>query len=321
MTELQLKILQYMQSCTSIETICNNLKISEKQLYYYLSLMKNLGVLFDFEYGCDGKKFLKFANSGSITNTSPQLIINNNNSKFIKTIAIADLHVGNNQSCLKKLDYLFDYAVKNNINIILILGDVLNGQYQKSSENLNNEEQINYFIDNYPYDKSINTIGIIGNHENDSFINSSHIDPTCLINTKRPDIHLINRISADLRIKDRQSNNIVSTPIRLMHTSKPNSDSFPILIAGHHHRYSVFNSENGHFIIDVPAFYLSSNPMQKCAHVFKYPEFLEIYFYINRTDMSIPKFDIDHLAFMSDDNIPTCLSSASYAVRTKKKKN
>lgn len=321
MTELQLKLLEYIRSCASTEKVCSDLKISEKQLYYYLSLIKNIGVLFDIEYGNDGKRILKFTNATSITDNWPHLTINNNNAKVIKTIAISDLHLGDYKSCFSKLDKLFDYAVKKGIHNILIFGDILNGEYAENCKFLNNNEQIEYFIKNYPYDKSINTIGIIGNHEKDSFINKDHIDPTCPINLKRPDIHLINRIAACLDIKDRQSKKIVTTGIRMSHTPGLGSDDFPILIKGHHHRYSVYDCNNSNITIYVPAFFTSSIGNVSQARTFKYPEFLEIYFYINRTDMSIPKFDIYHLAFLLDDKAPTQLSDSSFAVRTKNKKN
>lgn len=318
MTELQLKLLEYIRRGETTEKVCSDLKISEKQLYYYLSLLKNLGVLYEVEYGCDGKRFLNFANGSLITNMCPQLTINNNNLKVIKTLAISDLHLGDHQSCFSKLDALFDYAVRNGIHIILIFGDVLNGEYAKNCEFLNNDEQVKYFIENFPYDKSINTIGIIGNHEKDSFINQNHIDPTCSINLKRPDVHLVNRVFANLQIKDRQSKTNISTNIRMSHSSGSSGDNVQIHIQGHHHRYSVFDCDDSKLTIHVPAFYSSS--ITSCnARVLKYPEFLEIDFYINRRDMSIPKLDINHFAFISNDKTPNELSNLSYAVRTKKK--
>ena len=114
---------------------------------------------------------IKYYSDGSIgmgefLKTTP--IITRPSETEIKTLIISDLHIGCSIERLDLLDKVFEYAVRKNIHIILGCGDLLDGNKHRSaaqSTTRNLDEQIELFVERYPYDNSILTFSVLGDHE------------------------------------------------------------------------------------------------------------------------------------------------------------
>ena len=169
--DLTFTLIELLKSNISTKEICDILKVDEITLYKLLLEIKNKGVSFLRKYNVNGeisyqriKKFkeIKMANNKNNTKT----IYTPNSSKSLKTLAISDLHIGNEAERLDLLDRAFNYCIKNNIHIIFCGGDIIDGAYSSGNQKITNiYKQAEYFIANYPHDKSIITFAVGGDHD------------------------------------------------------------------------------------------------------------------------------------------------------------
>ena len=169
--DLTFTLIELLKSNISTKEICNILKVDEITLYKLLLEIKNKGVSFLRDYNVSGdisyqkiKKIKEIKESSNRKNTKTIYIPKNTNT--IKTLAISDLHIGNEKERLDLLDRAFNYCIKNNIHIIFCGGDLIDGAYSNSNQKISNVyKQAEYFIANYPHDKSIITFAVGGDHD------------------------------------------------------------------------------------------------------------------------------------------------------------
>ena len=87
-----------------------------------------------------------------------------NDSRFL---VIADNHLGSKYEYRKYVDIVYNYAVVNNIRVILHAGDAIQGIIEPNKYDL--YKQVDYFVRFYPRAESITTYMLCGNHEFRSF--------------------------------------------------------------------------------------------------------------------------------------------------------
>ena len=81
-----------------------------------------------------------------------------------KILIISDTHYG---SIFENMNYtydVFDFAYKNGIHTILHGGDIIESNV-KPRKKLTNIKQADYFINKYPFDSTITTYALLGNHD------------------------------------------------------------------------------------------------------------------------------------------------------------
>ncbi len=169
--DLTFTLIELLKSNISTKEICDILKVDEITLYKLLLEIKNKGVSFLRKYNVNGeisyqriKKFKEIKKANNKNNT--KTIYTPNSSKSLKTLAISDLHIGNEAERLDLLDRAFNYCIKNNIHIIFCGGDIIDGAYSSGNQKITNiYKQAEYFIANYPHDKSIITFAVGGDHD------------------------------------------------------------------------------------------------------------------------------------------------------------
>lgn len=303
MTPLQQKIYDYIQMRQSTDKICSDLNITKKQLHHYLLLMRNKGIVINNIFGSNGIIYLdnipvEEKNAIKVRCTNPDVL---------KTIVLADLHVGHLNETFDCINYVFEYADANDIHIIVMCGDILEGQFTSYAEDMCGLREAERFIKEYPYDKKINTIGIAGNHEKDGILYKAGIDVTTLINNSRSDIFLSGYQSADVCVEN--------SIIHLDHLAKePYKNTWDVLIKGHKHMFKVSNLGLQNIIITAPAFSKYS------ATGMYYPEFLEVDYYFH-TDKTIKQVNVKHLAILDRrKSMPQSLGAITLqSTRTRKK--
>ena len=191
--DLTFTLIELLKSNISTKEICDILKIDEITLYKLLLEIKNKGVSFLRKYNVSGdisyqkiKTIKEIKESSNRKNTKTIYIPKNTNT--IKTLAISDLHIGNEAERLDLLDRAFNYCIKNNIHIIFCGGDLIDGAYSSGNQKISNiYKQAEYFIANYPHDKSIITFAVGGDHDHSALYRYG-IDIAEMCNNYRHDI-------------------------------------------------------------------------------------------------------------------------------------
>ena len=191
--ELTFTLIELLKNNISTKEICDILKIDNITLYKLLLDIKNKGISLFKNYSFDGDvsyriikniRELKMANNRSNTRTIS--IPKSTNS--IKTLAISDLHIGNEKERLDLLDRAFNYCIKNNIHLIFCGGDLIDGAYSNGNQKITNVfSQTEYFISKYPHDKSIITFAVGGDHDYSALYRYG-VNIIEMCNNYRPDI-------------------------------------------------------------------------------------------------------------------------------------
>ena len=167
MDELKNSIFKLIEENKSINEIKSILNISNKELIDNLNELRCNGISIDKEYHTNGN--ISFALNKERVNydvLGEIKLIKTNISK-IKMLVISDLHLDSFRDRVDLLDKAYQYAKDNNINIILNTGDLIDGNRLEYSlvRHKTMYEQFKYLLNNYPYDKDIINLIVLGNHD------------------------------------------------------------------------------------------------------------------------------------------------------------
>ncbi len=267
MTETNKLILKLISENTSIEEICCILNLTRKQLHYRLRKLQEIGYDIKANYSYSGTIIYNLKND--FIEDLLSLKIQDINNSF-KCLVISDTHFGSDLSNYKYINLVYDYAIKNNIHIILFCGDILEGIYARKS-NYTSISQIQEFIKKYPYDKKILNIGILGNHEG-HFLKYEGIDVKKMISNARWDIVPINYETGIIKVQD--DSILLYHNIKNKYPFKTHGCSLALL--GHSHFMKV--SFSPILSISVPT--LSNDFPTK--NILDKPSFLEINISLNK---------------------------------------
>jgi len=237
----------------TMNEMCTELNLSRNRLHYYLGLIKNSGFQFSTVYEIDGEikfsldaiKMLYEYNGLPFLNVHIPLP----DSKAVKALAISDLHFGNELERRDAVDAVFNYCIKNNIHLILCCGDILDGTFTGGKQVIiNGMEQVEYFIQNYPYDKNIVTLAVLGDHDF-SILNKYKYNPAQIITKNRSDIAIGGYDYSFVRMR-----NDKITLHHKMYSHLPmqfSQISSNLILCGHYHNYTA-SIDNGILNINVP---------------------------------------------------------------------
>ncbi len=214
----------------TLKEISEILNISLKQTYIRIKKLINYGYILDANYFYNSD--INYKLRKNLMNNSSDFILNVDNSlKEVRFIVISDTHLGNLNFDTRLFYKVYDYAKKNNINIIFFIGDMLEGIHTSDKRNINNSyQQIETFIKKYPYDKDIINIGILGNHDY-HFVHYDGIDVSKRINSARYDIKVIGYGQGIIRMKN--DSLLLWHNLSLIKNKEPNDTK--IVISGHGH--------------------------------------------------------------------------------------
>lgn len=239
-----LALLQLLKEGKSNKEICSNLKIDSKELCEELIRLKNSGIRHSRKYYSDGTiKYNSISTTQELKNYNfigqDRTIITDANENIMKVLLISDLHFGNDLERLDLIDRAYNYCKKNGINIILCGGDIIDGAYSKGTQKIKNlYQQIEYFIEKYPYDKSILTFSVAGDHDISAF-NTAAIDIIEACNNYRHDVIIGGYNNTGINLKNDK--------IHLYHHVDAGSlrhTDAPIILHGHSHKYATEIRDN-----------------------------------------------------------------------------
>lgn len=257
------QLLSLLKENITANEICEILSISKKELYEMIVSLNNNGFIEKRNYFVDGNISYKKNNEKYICPAyEGRTIYTSRNDDSLKCIAISDLHIGSTLSDIRLMDNVYNYAIKNNIHIILCTGDLIDGVFGKYEKNIiNPNDQASYLINNYPYDKNILTFTILGDH--DLYRKFEVLDLGTLLNNYRHDIIPINYIKGLVEINNKLKR--TKDYIGLFHKnfyiekSTSNKIFIPFYLWGHSHKYKTKIICN-RLRVDVPSLsYLADN--------------------------------------------------------------
>lgn len=170
MTESTKQLLEFIKKDYTINDIAAALNISHKQLYYRLFLLKNQGYNFKKNYHANGETILTTSKTQdlNINNNIDSIdIITEKHSTEFRALVISDIHLGSKNDNIESLYKIYDYALENGIHNIINCGDLIDGNGGRgvSPRITDLSEQIDYLVENYPFDKNILNYTVLGNHD------------------------------------------------------------------------------------------------------------------------------------------------------------
>lgn len=252
--ELDLKknLLELISNRKSNKEICEILNIGTKQLYDLLIDLKNNGLMLDKKYCSDGTIIYKtITNFGELKRASvfgqTKNIMTDYKENRIKLLLISDLHFGNELERKDLIDRAFNYCIKNGIHIILCGGDLIDGTFSKGNQKIYDlYKQIEYFVNNYPHDKSILTFSVAGDHDYSAF-SSKGLNLNEICNNFRHDIIIGGYNNSLIHIKNDE--------ILLYHRMEGRTmmeTTAPLILHGHLHQYKT-SMENNKLNVTLPS--------------------------------------------------------------------
>ena len=239
MTDLNKKLLDLINQERTINEISNTLHLSHKQIYSRLKNLKTHGFEFNRKYFYDGNmKYEQIYNPKN--NDDSVSLITSNTDQDITIMLISDIHLGNKYERLDLLYKIYDYCIKKNIHIIINAGDLIDGLTIGNDKRIHTyEDQINYLIKKYPFDKNIINFVCLGNHDIDSLQNSGQ-DINTSLNNFRHDLVSLGYGFGSINIKNEQI--FVRHLIQGLKVEKAPSGS--LVLHGHSHKSTITINQN-----------------------------------------------------------------------------
>lgn len=257
MSEINKRILDMVSKGFKPSIICKNLNISLKELKRRLESIKYDGHNIECEYYYDGTRRYKLGDEPENINTNNKVSIKGmGNNQVFKFIAISDTHIGHKKSNINYVYDIYEYSDKKDINMFVHCGDLLEGSSQPI---MSLDDQLEYFLKNYPVKENALTFVAFGNHD-EIFVKEKHINLNTFISKNRDDII---PIGFKHSIIDVLSNEIV-----VSHEGKFLSGP-GLKLAGHSHRFK-FSSNNYNNIIVCPT-------LSDYLHTSNYPGAVEVH--------------------------------------------
>lgn len=154
---IEQQVLDFIIKNKNINGIEQELDINKYQLLEALKKLKQIGYYTYPEITQCGEVVYQLNKS-----VNPKLIslLPDKNDR-INMLAISDLHFGSGYEREDLLNKVYEYAIKNDIYVILNLGDLIHGY----ESDLSTEKQLELLIQKYPYDENIHNIILLGNHD------------------------------------------------------------------------------------------------------------------------------------------------------------
>lgn len=189
------RLLSLLKDNLTVEDIKQQMNLTSSQLLYRLNSLKYQGYMIHQKYYGNGDITVSLLNFLPSKYTE---IYTKRGEHSLRSLAISDLHYFHKDENRRAIDTAFEYCLKNGIHIIFVCGDLIDclGPNQMPME-----EQAERFTELYPYDKSIISFCVLGNHDI-KVLQNTGLCFKKLIESKRFDVVPIRYGDAGVRIKN-----------------------------------------------------------------------------------------------------------------------
>lgn len=250
MTDLTKQLLKLMTEGKTINEISEQMGLSNKQLFNIISTIENKGFEFNRKYYYNGDIIYIPNNSFFEESKKGVDIITSSKEQYFEALVISDLHIGSIKERLDLLNEVYNYCAKEGIHIIINCGDVIDGMYgifEKIHDNIN--DQIDYAVKNYPFDKNILNFVTLGDHDYDAMKRYGQ-NFARVLQSYRHDIVSLGYGIGQINIKN--DNIFVRHPSDNFKELKLNTINKFFSLNGHSHRMGLNTANNG-TTVNVPA--------------------------------------------------------------------
>lgn len=247
MAELEDLIIKFISNGCSNKEILKALNITPKELWEILKNLKMKGIEFKRNYYSDGCIYYSL---DDVSTTPNNVTINMlDGEKEFVALAMSDLHLGRNlKSPIKRagerLDLVnkcFDYCVREGIHTIINGGDFLESVSDIPISEINYEleqrQQMDYAIENYPSDNSIMTYLVLGNHDWNAY-NLYRVDVEKQLVERRHDIAVMGYGYGRVHVK--KDNFLVTHKLKNSSDNDYLRNYYSFSLKGHSHKMKYF---------------------------------------------------------------------------------
>lgn len=246
MAEKEQLVMKLISDGYSSNEIIGMLNITPKELWLILKSLKDKGIDFKRNYHYDGN--LYYSLDDDTESHSVMINMPDGATKFV-ALAMSDLHLGRNlQSPIRRigerLDLLkrcFDYCAKKGIHTIINGGDFLESVRGAADFDINyyeeQKKQLDYAIENYPYERGMVTYLVLGNHDFDAF-NLYGVNVKDELEARRHDIAVMGYGYG--RVKIEKDNFLVIHKLRNDADNAYLRNYYSFSLKGHSHKMKYF---------------------------------------------------------------------------------
>lgn len=288
-------ILTNIQNGITLKDLSLLIGKSERQLGNMLRLLENEGYQINKAISTTGD--IKLSLDYSLKKDIAKIEYDKDS---VRVGVIADIHIGRENDGAEYLASAIDYFKNNDIHIVFIVGDLLEGMtYFESEKYPDGDTQLDRFFKVFPYTSGINFFYIKGNHDY-SILKRSGLDIGKRI-LNRPDFIDLGFGYGRIRIGE----SMIGLKHDLLISKPVNYSDDDITIKGHSHRFEFLGN-----VLVVPAI-LNSDFYEDGLS----SGFLDVTFSMSE-DNYIKSMDVRHLVFSEGVRLATNIKAP---VKIKKK--
>ena len=227
MTKRKEKIFNLISENKTPEEIIKKLKITNDILKQEIESLKLDGhnIIRQFYYNGKQKYVLQKSVPDNITH-----ILGVPKNGIFRALATSDYHIGSKKQNIQYINRVYEFASDNDIHLIFNCGDMIEG-IMNTNFHQTHYEQIEYFLENHPYDENIISFISLGNHDAD-LIRTEGLDLHKIINQNRNDLVSLGYGPSTIGI---YNNDILMCHI----ASEIKEESAKLKLTGHGHRYHL----------------------------------------------------------------------------------
>ena len=240
------RIIELIEQGKTLNEISGQLNLTHKQIYTKMRTMSAHGIEFEREYFYNGN--IKYIPDSKYvyTNREGVDLITSHEDQQLTFMLISDLHFGNKTADLELLTKIYDYCVMRNIHIIINAGDLIDGLTYGTDKKIKSfERQIDFAINNYPFDKNILNFICLGNHDLDSFT-TDNMDLHTILYNFRHDLIPLGYALGGLNVK----NETIYIKHRIADYQTSYIPNESLILLGHSHKSSI--QLNGNLYVHIP---------------------------------------------------------------------
>lgn len=163
MSDLTIQLLNLIIEGKNLNEISETLHIPHKKIFSYLTMIKNSGYEFRRSYYSNGDLIYTPEDRFSVQSSNEVNLLMSQNDETLRAVVISDTHIGSEKERLDLLNDAYNYCVSKGIHIIFNCGDLIDNISNEGK--VESEDRPNYLLKNYPFDKSILSFVVLGNHD------------------------------------------------------------------------------------------------------------------------------------------------------------
>lgn len=280
------KLIKLINSNKTLNEISNITGLTNKQLFIKFEHLKQLGYVIEREYNYNGEINYALSNPFQVKEPNEITINMPTNSQKFRTLIISDTHLGHLNDNLKSIAIMMEYCLKEGIHNIFHAGDFFHGIFPNDSQDIKVTdpfEQIEYGLNNYPYDKNIITYICLGNHDATFWLEDG-LDIKKILLEKRHDLVPIGYGNSKINILN---NSIyINHPIEragIISTGHQNIIK-SLIIKGHSHKFKI-STGGGCTIIHTPTLSTMNISTDKSSTI-SYPSLLDMELTLNESGIT-----------------------------------